>query len=127
MRGDEGNLNSRYQSYQQGAGSYVPPGATYAEQQTNVLQSSVQTQYQAEEKAATVLNQLHTQRHQLQGAHNDVGKMREATDQAKREIEDLAAKNRRKRMRLYGIIGGLAAADILLFFRIVRCGGSFFC
>ena len=124
---DSGNLNSRYQSYQQGGSSYIPPGRSYAEQQTNVVQDSVKTQYQAEATANTVLTQMHTQRHQLQGAHDDVWKMREATEKAKREIEDLAAKRRQQRFRLYGIIAILGTVDLLLFLRIVKCGGSFFC
>lgn len=131
---DSGNLNNRYQSYQQqgggpnsGAGGYVPPGRTYGEQQTNVIQDSVKTQYQAEEKAATVLSQLHTQRHQLQGAHGDVSKMREATEKAKREIADLSTKMKQKRNKLLGIITMLGIVDFLLFLRIVKCRGSFFC
>lgn len=131
---DSGNLNNRYNSYQHGgggsansSGGYVPPGRTYAEQQTNTIQDSVQTQYQAEEKAATVLSQMHTQRHQLHGAHDDVWKMREATEKAKREIADLNAKMQRKRRKLYAIIAALSIVDFLLFFRIVKCGGGFFC
>jgi len=124
---DSGNLNSRYQSYQQGGSSYIPPGRTYAEQQTNVVQDAVKTQYQAEATANTVLTQMHTQRHQLQGAHDDVWKMREATEKAKREIEDLAAKRRQQRFRLYGIIAILGTVDLVLFLRIIKCGGSFFC
>jgi hypothetical protein len=124
---DSGNLNSRYQSYQQGGGSYTPPGRTYAEQQSNVIQDSVKTQYRAEETANTVLTHMHTQRHQLQGAHDDVWKMREATEKAKKEIEELSVKRRQKRIRLYGIITGLSIVDFLLLLRIFKCGGSFFC
>jgi hypothetical protein len=134
---DSGNLNNRYNSYQHGGGGgggnnsggggYVPPGRTYAEQQTNTIQDSVKTQYQAEEKAATVLSQMHTQRHQLQGAHNDVSKMREATEMAKREIADLHTKMQRKRHKLFAIIAALSIVDFLLFLRIVKCGGGFFC
>jgi hypothetical protein len=123
---DSGNLNNRYQSYQQG-GSYVPPGRTYAEKQTNILQDSVQTQFQAEEKANAVLSHMHVQRHQLQGARDDVWEMQDATAKAKREIADLAARYRRKRHRLYAIIAVLSIADLLLFVRLVECGGSFFC
>mmetsp|Transcript_12478 Transcript_12478/g.20721 ORF Transcript_12478/g.20721 Transcript_12478/m.20721 type:complete len:142 (+) Transcript_12478:233-658(+) len=135
---DSGNLNNRYQSYQQGGGpsgaagggtggSYTPPGRTYAEQQTNVIQDSVKTQYQAEEKANTVLSQMHAQRHQLHGAHDDVWKMREATEKAKREIADLNTKMQRKKHKLYGIIAMLSLVDFLLFLRIVQCRGGFFC
>ena len=124
---DSSNLNNRYQSYQQGATAYIPPGRSYAEQQTNIIQDSVKTQYNAEATANTVLSQMHTQRHQLQGAHDDVWKMREATEKAKREIEDLAAKRRLQRFRLYGLIAVLGIVDVVLFLRLITCGGSFFC
>uniref|UniRef100_A0A7S1GJ28 Uncharacterized protein n=1 Tax=Cyclophora tenuis TaxID=216820 RepID=A0A7S1GJ28_CYCTE len=122
-----GESKSRYQSYQQGGGSYVPPGATYAEQQTSVLQDTVKTQYSTDAAAANVLNQMHTQRQQLQGARDDVWAMREATANAKRELADLAARNRQRRLKLYGVIAGLSALDFILFIRIVQCHGSFFC
>lgn len=120
-------LNNRFNSYQQGGGSYVPPGMTYAEQQTNVLEDTVKTHYEAESTAANVLTQLHTQRHQLQGAHDDVWDMRITAEEAKRELANLAAKNRQKKMRLYAMIAALAVTDLLLFLRIAHCRGSFFC
>lgn len=122
-----GGLNNRFNSYQQGGGSYVPPGMTYADQQTNVLEDTVKTHYQAEGTAANVLTQMHTQRHQLKGAHDDVWDMRKATEEARRELEALIAKNRRKKVRLYAIIGALAMTDLFLFLRIAQCRGSFFC
>jgi hypothetical protein len=128
VNNDSNNLSSRYHSYQQGAGTYSPPGrTTYAEQQTNVILDSVKTQYQAEAAANSVLSQMHVQRHQIKGAHDDVWKMREATESAKREIEDLAMRKRQHRCRLYAIISILALADFLLLLRIIKCGGSFFC
>jgi hypothetical protein len=125
-----GGLNNRFNSYQQGGGgSYVPPGSgrTYADQQTNVLEDTVKTHYQAEGTAANVLTQMHTQRHQIKGAHDDVWEMRKATEEARRELESLIAKNRRKKARLYAIIAALAMTDLLLFVRIAQCRGSFFC
>ena len=123
-----GGLNNRFQSYQQGGGSsYVPPGMTYADQQTNVLEDTVKTHYEAEGTAANVLTQMHTQRHQLQGAHDDVWEMRKTAEEAKREMISLIAKNRRKKQRLYAIIAALAMTDIFLFLRIAHCRGSFFC
>ena len=105
----------------------MPPGKTYAEQQTNVLQDTVQTKYDAAATATNVLNQMHTQRQQLQGARDDVWNMREATANAKRELAEMAARNRQRRLRLYGIIAGLSFVDFLMFIRIVQCHGSFFC
>ena len=66
-----GVLNNRFNSYQQ---SYS--GKTVAEQQTNCLGDTVATQYQAEETANAVLNQLHGQRQQIQGANDDVWETR---------------------------------------------------
>lgn len=122
-----GGLNNRFNSYQQGGGSYVPPGMSYANQQTNVLEDTVKTHYQAEGTAANVLTQMHTQRHQLKGAHDDVWEMRKATEEARRELESLIAKNRKKKVRLYAIIAALAMTDMFLFLRIAQCRGSFFC
>ncbi len=122
-----GGLNNRFNSYQQGGGSYVPPGMSYANQQTNVLEDTVKTHYQAEGTAANVLTQMHAQRHQLKGAHDDVWEMRKATEEARRELESLIAKNRKKRVRLYAIIAALAMTDLFLFLRIAQCRGSFFC
>lgn len=119
-------LNNRFTSYQKG-GSYEPPGQTYAEQQTNVLEDTVKTHYQAETTAANVLTQMHTQRHQLQGASDDVWEMRKTTEEAKRELANLAAKNRRKKHRLYAIITALAITDFFLFLRLLQCRGGFFC
>lgn len=120
-----GGLNNRFNSYQQGGSSYVPP--TYADQQTNILEDTVKTHYQAEGTAANVMTQLHTQRTQIRSAHNDVWDMRKATEEARRELESLIAKNRRKKARLYMIIAGLALTDLLLFLRIAQCRGGFFC
>jgi hypothetical protein len=119
-------LNNRFNSYQQ-SGSYVPPGQNFAEQQTNVISDTVKIQYQAETTANAVLNQLHGQRQQVQGANDDVWDMRQATEQTKRELRDLAAKYREKKMRLYVWIAFLATIDLLLFLQILRCRGGFFC
>jgi hypothetical protein len=124
---DSGGLNNRFNSYQQGSGSYVPPGTTYAEQQTNALEDTVKSNYEAENTAANVLTQMHTQRHQLHGAHDDVWNMRITTEEAKRELVNLRAKNQRKRTRLYALIAALAFTDLFLFLRIAQCRGSFFC
>lgn len=122
------NLNNRYNSYQQGgSGSYVPPATTYAEKQTNVVANSLQTQHLAEEKAGAVLSQMHAQRHQLQGANDEAYKTRQVTEQARREMAEIKAKYRQKKMRLYIIIAVLSIVDFSMLLRIIRCGGSFFC
>ena len=118
-------LNNRFNSYQQGG--YVPPGKTFADQQTSALSDTVKSQYQAESTANAVLNQLHGQRQQLQGANDDVWDMRQATEQTKRELSDLQAKYRQKKNKLRVIIALLATVDVLLFLRIIRCRGGFFC
>eukprot|EP00540_Astrosyne_radiata_P022065 CAMPEP_0116837668 /NCGR_PEP_ID=MMETSP0418-20121206/8779_1 /TAXON_ID=1158023 /ORGANISM="Astrosyne radiata, Strain 13vi08-1A" /LENGTH=127 /DNA_ID=CAMNT_0004467573 /DNA_START=93 /DNA_END=476 /DNA_ORIENTATION=- len=111
-----------YQSYQNS-----PPGKTYAEQQTNVLQDTVKTQYEADSTAANVLSQMHQQRQQLQGTRDDVMGMRTATAQAKQELTEIYDRNRRKKRRLYFIIAVLSIVDLALIIRIIQCHGSFFC
>mmetsp|Transcript_11140 Transcript_11140/g.15910 ORF Transcript_11140/g.15910 Transcript_11140/m.15910 type:complete len:120 (+) Transcript_11140:160-519(+) len=113
---------SNYQSYQTG---YVPP--TYAEKQTDVLQETVQTQYQAEGTAQAVLAQLHAQRQQLQHADVDALDTRVTTEEARRALTELKEKMARKKRRLYMMIAALSAINFLLFCRLVYCGGSYFC
>ncbi|VEU40724.1 unnamed protein product [Pseudo-nitzschia multistriata] len=117
-----GGLNNRFNSYQQ---SYSEK--TVAEQQTSTLQDTIATQYQAEETANAVLNQLHGQRQQIQGANNDVWETRQLTEETKRELIALQAKYREKKNKLKVMIGLLAAIDLFMFFRLLRCRGSFFC
>jgi hypothetical protein len=131
-----GTLNNRggtaYQPQQSGVGgNYQPPkqqtGLVYAEQQTHIMEDTMRKQYETEGIAQTVLSQMTTQRHQLQGAHGNVWEMREATEKAKRELMDLQVKWRAKKRRLQMIIAILGLIDLLLFVRLVQCGGSFFC
>ncbi|KAL3942582.1 MAG: hypothetical protein SGBAC_003252 [Bacillariaceae sp.] len=119
-------LSNRYNSYQQ-SGSYVPPRQQYAESQTNVIADAVKTQYESENTANAVLEQLNAQRQQIQTANEDVWDMRHATDQTKRELRDLQDKYRARKRKLYMYIAALGAVDFLLFLRLLRCGGSFFC
>jgi hypothetical protein len=123
---DSDGLSNRFNSYQQ-SGSYVPPGKTFAEQQTHVLSETVKTQYHAEETANAVMTQLHAQRQQIQGANDNVWDMRQATEQTKKELRDLQAKYRAKKLRLYFWIALLGTVDFLLFVRLLKCRGSFFC
>mmetsp|Transcript_12305 Transcript_12305/g.35198 ORF Transcript_12305/g.35198 Transcript_12305/m.35198 type:complete len:155 (+) Transcript_12305:269-733(+) len=126
-----GEFRNRYegQSYQNSTGGYQPPSqqGTYAEQQTARVEDTMKAHYEAEGTAAAVMSQLTTQRHQLQRAHDDVGDTRMKGEQAKRELDELINKVRRKKRRLQVIIAMLATVDALLFLRIAQCGGSFFC
>jgi hypothetical protein len=122
--GNNSGLNNRFSSYQQG--SYQPPNS-YPQQQTNVLTDTVKTQYEAEGTANAVLTRMTEQRQQLQGAHDDVWHMRTATEQAKRELQELNNKYRQKKLRLYATIAMIGFTDLLLFLRIVQCRGGFFC
>lgn len=119
-----GGLNNRFNSYQQG---YNASGKSFAEEQTNQLKDTVTTQYQAEETANAVLNQLHGQRQQIQGANDDVWETRQLTEETKRELHALQAKYREKKNRLKVIIGLLGLLDFLMFLRLLRCRGSYFC
>ena len=121
-------------SYQRGGdhnSNYQPPQltgtTTYAEQQTNVVEDTMRTHVQAETTANTVLATLHAQRQQLQNANDDTWQMRTNVANAQRELRELQAKAWKKKQRLYIIIGILGFVDTMLFFRIVQCGGSFFC
>jgi len=110
--------------------SYQPPtysGSAYQEEQSKVVEDSLKTNYDAEGTAAAILSQMTTQRYQLQAAHDDVWEMREATEKAKKELEDMYAKSRAKKKRLHIIIAMLAITDAFLFLRLLNCGGSFIC
>mmetsp|Transcript_15397 Transcript_15397/g.22678 ORF Transcript_15397/g.22678 Transcript_15397/m.22678 type:complete len:153 (-) Transcript_15397:301-759(-) len=127
QQGQASSLNSRYQSPSR---AYQPPslgGTEYAQQQTNIMEDAMRQQYEAEGTAQAVMSQMTTQRYQISGAHGNVSEMREATEKTKREIKDLATKRLRKKRRLQMIAGALALTDLFLFFRLLVCGGSFFC
>ena len=117
-----GGLSNRFVSYQQ---SYS--GKAVAEEQTNTLRDTVTTQYQAAETANAVLNQLHGQRQQIQNANDDVWQTRQLTEETKRELHALSAKYREKKNKLKAIIVLLGIIDFLIFLRLLRCRGSFFC
>lgn len=123
-------------SYQHGAAggetnNYQPPQLTttgkYTEQQTNIVEDTMRTHVAAETTANTVLATLHAQRQQLQNANDDTWQMRTNVAAAQRELRELQKKAWQKKQRLYIIIGILGFVDVILFFRIVQCGGSFFC
>ncbi|OEU20768.1 hypothetical protein FRACYDRAFT_267760 [Fragilariopsis cylindrus CCMP1102] len=120
--GNSGGLNNRFNSYQQSQSDKI-----VAEQQTNSLSDTVATQYQAEETAKNILNKLHGQRQQIQGANDDVWETRQLTEETKRELHALQAKYREKKTRLKVIIALLGFLDLFMFFRLLRCRGSFFC
>jgi hypothetical protein len=126
---------STFNSYQKGGtqaatpsgnAGYQPP-VFYASSQTDVLRDTTKTFYQADETAGKVLDQLTMQRQQITGAHDNVWIMRQTTEKAKRELEELRQKYRQKKHRLYMWIAILSIADILLFFRILQCHGNFYC
>ena len=91
------------------------------------MEDAMRTHVTAETTANNVLAKLHAQRHQLQNANDDTWEMRQNVATAQRELKELQQKAWAKKRRLYGIIGLLSAVDLMLFFRIVQCGGSFFC
>jgi len=128
------NNNNNSGSYQQGGGrsyqsNYQAPqlSGTYAEQQSQIMEDAMRTHVAAETTANNVLAKLHAQRHQLQNANDDTWQMRQNVATAQRELKELQQKAWAKKRRLYGIIGLLSAVDLMLFLRIVQCGGSFFC
>ena len=122
-----GNSQSSYQNMT--TSSYQAPqlSGTYEQRQTQVVEDAVRTNVEAETTAGNVLTQLEAQRNQLQRADDDAWAMREDVARAQRELRELQQKTWEKKRRLYAIIGALSFVDAMLFFRIVRCGGSFFC
>mmetsp|Transcript_10137 Transcript_10137/g.18299 ORF Transcript_10137/g.18299 Transcript_10137/m.18299 type:complete len:166 (-) Transcript_10137:158-655(-) len=135
---NSGNSNGSYQragesgayQYQSNANNnYQPPQLTgaFAEQQTQVVEDTMRTQIQAETTAGGVLAAMVGQKQQLQNANDDTWAMRTNVANAQRELKELQMKAWKKKQRLYGIIGLLSTVDLVLFFRIVQCGGSFFC
>lgn len=121
--GNSGNSTGSYQN------SYQAPQVTgtYAEQQTQVVEDTMRTHVQAETTANNVLATMHAQRQQLQNANDDTWAMRTNVANAQRELKELEQKAWLKKRRLYTIIAMLAFVDLMLFVRIVQCGGSFFC
>lgn len=117
--GNNNKGQQHYSSYQQ--------GVYYAESQTKTLQDTTKTYHQADETATNVLHHMTAQRQQLHGANDNVWEMRQATEKAKREMEELRAKYRRKKNRLYAMIAALAFTDFLLLLRIIHCHGNFYC
>jgi prophage DNA circulation protein len=109
--------------------NYKPPQVTgnYAKQQTQVVEDTMRTQIQAETTANNVLASMVGQKQQLQNANDDMWAMRTNVANAQRELKELQQKAFMKKQRLYMIIGLLSTVDVILFFRIVQCGGSFFC
>lgn len=118
-------LSNRY-SYQH---SYAPPAVSgsFAQQQTQIIEDTMKTHYETEATSAAVLSQMRQQRQQLQGAQSNAWEMREAAEKAKRDLTSMAAKQRRKKLKLQMIAGALALIDLILFLRLIQCGGSFFC
>ena len=131
---EDGIPRNRNNSGNSGGGSYQnnyqPPQlshAAYTDQQTHIVEDAMRTHVAAETTANTVLATLHAQRQQLQNANDDTWQMRTNVANAQRELRELQAKAWKKKQRLYIIIGILGFVDLMLFFRIVQCGGSFFC
>ena len=114
---------SQFNSYQHG---YQPP-VFYAEHQTQTLEDTTKTYHQAEETSGHVLNQLQIQRNQLLNTHENVDNIKQISEIAKRELEELKRKYREKKQRLYLWIAILSITDALLFFRIIQCHGNFYC
>lgn len=127
---NSGNSNGSYQRGEGGSYSYQPPqltAGTYAEGQTQVVEDAMRTHVQAETSANTVLATLEAQRQQLQNANDDTWQMRQNVATAQRELKELQTKAFKKKQKLYAVIGMLSFVDVMLFLRIVQCGGSFFC
>jgi len=118
-RGTDSNNGNHYSSYQ--------TGGTISEQQNNTLQDTTTAYYQADDTANHVLERLSAQRTQLEHATGHVDGMQNATAQAQLEMRELRKKIMEKKQRLYFVIGMLTITDLFLFWRIVHCGGNFYC
>lgn len=124
--------NVIYNSYQKGgvvssnASGYQPP-VFYASDQTAILNDTTKTFYQTDEVAGRVLDQLTSQRQQILHAGDDVFQMQNTAQIAKKELETLRMKYRRKKQQLYMWIAVLSITDLLLFLRMIQCHGNFYC
>jgi len=110
--------------------NYQPPqlvGDTYVEQQTHMIEDIARTNIEVETNANNILSTLYGQRQQLQNANDNTWQMRTNVASAQRELKELQRKAFLKKQKLYLIIAVLSLVDIVLFCRIVQCGGSFFC
>ena len=96
-RANSGKKNGLFpSSYQQG--TYQPP-VHYAADQTKTVEDTTKIFHQTDETAGRVMDQMIAQRQQITGAHDKVWHMREKTEQAKRELQDLQYKYRQKKRR----------------------------
>jgi hypothetical protein len=123
--------NVIYDSYQRGGNvssnaGYQPP-LFYASDQTAILNDATKTFYQTDEVAGRVLDQLTSQRQQILHAGDDVFQMQNTAQIAKKELEALRMKYRRKKQQLYMWIVILSVTDLLLFLRMIQCHGNFYC
>jgi hypothetical protein len=110
--------------------NYQPPqlvGNTYVEQQTNMIEDIARTNIEVETNANNILSTLYGQRAQIQNANDNTWQMRANVVNAQRELKELQHKAFLKKQKLYIIIAVLSLVDIVLFCRMVQCGGSFFC
>jgi len=128
---NDNTLNNRHHngnsSYQASPGYHPPNEQNFADQQTDNIEDTRRIQHQAEGTAAEVLSQMNIQGDQLKGADKNVWKLRESLEKSKQQLDDLIVKIRKKKLRLQIIAGILASIDLILFFRLVVCGGTFFC
>lgn len=122
-----GSPTTNYTSYQQGTTGSKKKDLNYATTQTATLTDTTAHLITADDTAQKVLQQLTTQRQQIEGAHSNVYDMRQATEQVKRELQQLQQKYRQKKRYWYTVIGVLMLTDFLLFYRIVHCHGNFYC
>jgi len=128
---EHSDLSNRYQSgpSYQSSHNYQPPSVsgTYAQQQTQIMEDTMRTNYEAANTVGNVLSQMHGQRQQLTGAHENVWEMRQAAEKAKKDLTSMVKQARKKKLKLQIIAAGLAFIDFVLFLRLLKCGGSFFC
>jgi hypothetical protein len=133
--GGGGGTTASSSSYQQQTNNnnfnYQPPqlvdGNTYIARQTNMIEDIARTNIEVETNANNILSTLYGQRTQIQNANDNTWQMRANVVKAQRELKELQHKAFLKKQKLYIIIAVLSLVDIVLFCRIVQCGGSFFC
>ena len=92
-----------------------------------LMNETLQLNYDSQHTATMVMNQLNNQRESLQNAVDNTNEIKHLSIKAKLQLKEMKEKARRRIMRLYMIIGVLGIVDFLAFMRILKCGGSFFC
>tara|TARA_B110000971_G_C19643294_1_gene334444 strand:- start:46 stop:435 length:390 start_codon:yes stop_codon:yes gene_type:complete len=105
--------SSKFRSYQQTA--------------HNSVEATIATNSEAQATAAQTLATMERQREKLLNAHHDMDGINQAMDETKASLKLLQHKHWLRRKKLHLTIGFLVCCNVVALYRLVKCGGSFWC